>query len=179
MFRDMGKLVTFTGQFHSELITLPIHYFGRSIPCAGPDCEACLYRSARLLGYAALCGTDGVAKFYELSESFTLSVREAMSAAGIRVVKDAAHGLVVAAHRATTRNGWLVDRVELVLRRGVSVETPQLLGQVSRLFRLPTPLSSESWSSWFERVRGSQNDLLRACLLPFGRRNRESELSLY
>jgi len=170
MFRDLGKLLGFTGQFCSDVITLPVHYFGRSIPCAGENCEACLYRSPRRLSYCALCTPHGVPAMYELCESFMSSVIEGMSAVGAEVFRDATRGLVVSAKRASTRNAWCVERLELVSRRGQVVTMVELLGAVTRLYRLPLPLPSEEWQSWFERVRVEQNDLLKASLLPFGRR---------
>lgn len=169
MFRDLARYTKFTGQFISDAITLPVHYFGRSIPCAGENCEACLYRSSRKLSYVAFSSAEGVCTDVELCESFMAGVFTAMSASGAGGETGEVGGLVVSATRASTRNGWAIERVERRALRVPRVAMPELLGKVARLYRLPVAFKGESWRDWFERVRPEQNDLLRAALLPFGR----------
>lgn len=169
MFRDLARYTKFTGQFISDAITLPVHYFGRSIPCAGENCEACLYRSSRKLSYVAFCSPEGICSDMELCESFMGGVYTAMSAGGAGGEHGEVAGLVVAATRASTRSGWAIERVERRALRVPGVAMPELLGKVARLYRLPVAFNGESWRDWFERVRPEQNDLLRALLLPFVR----------
>lgn len=175
MFRDLSGQIRWTGQLLSELVVLPVHYFGRTIPCAGKDCEACGYRSPRRHGYFAACGTEGVAKFYEVCESFVHAIEDAMRPMSPRPIVDGRQALVLTVQRSSTRNAWSVDRADRASMRGQGVATVELLGNVARLYRLPVPLPSETARDWFERVRVSQNDLLRAALLPFGRSLRVHE----
>lgn len=170
MFKNLSRHVSFVGQFSSSLIVLPVHFFGRSIPCAGSECEACGYRSPRRLGYFCCYQSTPMPAFYEVCESFVDAVYQAQKVAGARSVVDAVGGLAVHLDRQTTRNAWSVKETRFTSRRGPVVEMAELLGKVAQLYRMPVPLRNESWTEWFERVRGEQNDLLRAALLPFGSR---------
>jgi len=167
MFKTLTRSTVFCGQFRSTVIVLPVHFFGRSIPCAGEGCEACSYRSPRRLGYCAFSTGSVTPEFYELCESAVNLTAQAVNAAGARDVCNAAEGVIVHLKRTSTRNAWLLEAAKLASGRGPVVATAELLGKVARMYRLPLPLRDEDPYRWFERVRPEQNDLLRACLLPF------------
>jgi len=168
MFKTLVRSTVFCGQFRSVVIVLPVHFFGRSIPCAGEGCEACSFRSPRRLGYCALTVGGVTPEFYELCESAVALTVQACNAAGAKEVCNAAEAVVVHLKRQSTRNAWMLEAAKRTSGRGPVVATAELLGRVARLYRLPLPLRDEDPYVWFERVRPEQNDLLRACLLPFG-----------
>lgn len=173
MFKTLVRQTRLMCQFRSGLIVLPVHFFGRSIPCAGEGCEACSYRSPRRLGYCALFTGGAMAEFYELCESAVCLTVEACNRAGAQHLVDAATGVSMHLLRPSTRNAWKLEGAKLDSGRGPVIGMAELLGRVARLYRLPLPLPGEDWQKWFERVRVDQNDLLRACLLPFGQSHRK------
>lgn len=170
MFKSLVRCTTFCGQFRSSLIVLPVHFFGRSIPCAGEGCEACSYRSPRRLGYCAFSTGGPTPEFYEVCESFVDITWRAVNAAAAQEVCNAASAVIIHCKRQSTRNAWLLEGAKSDLGRGPVVATAELLGKVARMYRLPVPFRDEDPYVWFDRVRGDQNDLLRACLLPFAGR---------
>lgn len=170
MFRTLVRSTVWCGQFHSMMVVLPVHFFGRSIPCAGEGCEACSFRSPRRLGYCALYTGGAKPEVYEVCESFVEVAARAVQAAGATALVEGTLGVVAHLKRPSVRNAWCLEAAKREKLRGPVVATAELLGRVARLYRLPVPLRDEDPYVWFERVRVEQNDLLRACLLPFGQR---------
>lgn len=150
----------------SRVFSVPTHWVGRSVPCAGDDCPMCALRQPRELYFAGL-------RFERASAIFELpsSVAHAINMAWHDLGGDHAAGIVVLLSRAGGRAEWNLQECSRQNLLSPKVSQPQVAAAVAELYRLAKPAPAEDFVAWFERARVGQALTLQNCVLPFGGEN--------
>lgn len=156
MITELSRLRSAKLQVLSRgIFTLPMHYVGRTVPCAGPGCPACDFRGPRRIVYVGVRvpGKTGVLEACPSLAAVLVRARERLSALDYL-------GLCVEIRRSSVRKPWELVRAELrQLTAPVLTET-DVAKDLATLFRLTLPVEGETVSHWFARVRGSQARIL-------------------
>jgi hypothetical protein len=164
MVKNFGQRLRIEFQVLSAAVySVPTHWIGRSVPCAGDDCPMCVLRQPRQLYFAGL-------RFERQSSIFELpqSLERAIEQSWVKFGGDLPAGLVVAARRAGPRDEWTVTEGQRAPLSAPKIAPAQVAAAVAELYRLEKPMLAETFVEWFERVRSGQAVVLERSVLPFG-----------
>jgi hypothetical protein len=141
--------------------SVPTHWVGRSVPCAGEDCPMCPIRQPRMLWFVGLAwqGQSGV---YEVAASLERAIDRAWRLHG----RDDAAGVVVSAGRSGPRDEWAFLDSGRGPLSAARIAPAQVAAAVAAVYRLPKPMLAERFVEWFERVRVAQAVVLENSVLP-------------
>jgi hypothetical protein len=162
MVKSLGSVRSIQCQVLSaRCYCVPVHWVGRSVPCAGESCSACALRAPRITWFVGL-HVSGVRAVYEVPDSFQAACHRAWSD---HAGKDLA-GLVVEVTRESHRDEWRMCAAFRGPLRSAAVCEPEVAGAVASLYRLAKPLVGEGFVEWFDRVRVAQDQILSKEILP-------------
>ena len=147
--------------------SVPTHWVGRSVPCAGEDCPMCIVRCPRSLFFVGL-QVAGRASVYEVPASIERIIRFAWQQSG----GASCAGIVCSAERGGSREEWIAGASRRQQLESAGIAEVQVAGAVAELYRLQRPCVGENFVEWFERVRVGQAELLESCVLPGFEENR-------
>lgn len=147
----------------SGVFSVPTHWIGRSVPCAGDDCPMCVMRQPRDLFFVGL-RFERQCSIFEVP----LSLERAITQAWAKFGGDLPAGLVVYARRSGPRDEWTAVEGQRCPLSAPKVAESQVAAAVAELYRLEKPMLAERFVEWFDRVRGGQASVLQRSILPFG-----------
>lgn len=164
MVRNFGQRMKVEFQVLSPAVySVPTHWVGRSVPCAGDECPMCVLRQPRQLYFVGL-RFERESAVYEVPSS----VERLIDACWRQVGGETCAGLVVAALRSGARDEWRGGEYRRAQLSSAKVAPAQVAAAVAELYRLEKPMLAETFVEWFERVRSGQAATLAASVLPFG-----------
>jgi len=156
MITELKKLRTAKLQVISRgFYFIPIHFVGRSVPCSGPGCPACDFRSPRRIPYipVRVPGKSGLLEACPSLADCLHRGRERLKALDYL-------GLTVEIRRSSVRKPWELVKAELRQLTAAVITETDAATALATLFRLPAPGEEETVSHWFARVRHSQAKIL-------------------
>jgi len=161
MIVSLGRSTKVAVQFLVQRVcVLPVHWFGRSVLCCGVDCPACSFRSPRLMYYAGV-----VYKSQRVVVELPSSMADVVDGACRMCNVDNPMGVAVHCERNNPREAWRL----LDARRVPAAVDPYTESNVARevalCMRIATPMATETWREWLERVRITQMPVLRNCVV--------------
>lgn len=162
MVVSLSKRLDFSLLIQStKMLTVPVHWFGRTLICPGAEiCPACYCSRPKKYHYVAatvkkrlevveLCDSLG-RTFIELAATFP----------GCTLAGFWSYG-----KRANKRSIWDIEKIGYAPEHRVDVQDSVLIDEVSSLYQLPIGATSEPLATWFERIKRSHIPLLKNCVI--------------
>lgn len=151
MLRSLSKLKEAVFQVVSpRMISVPIHWVGRSVLCAGEHCPACQLRMPRMVHYVGACVREQVCTL-EVCGSVASIIANSWGALGVSTPCGLKFWLV----RDNCRDQWtLKETAPRPVARVVSEW--EVVRDVALALRLPGPGDGEVYRTWYHRVSPPQ-----------------------
>lgn len=164
MIKNFGQRLKIEFQVLSlGVYSVPTHWVGRSVPCAGQDCPMCVLRQPRSLFFAGL-RFERESAVYEIPSS----LERAIFGGWRNAPGDEIAGVCVSATRLGPRDEWRPMETRRAQLAAPKIHQQQVAAAVAELYRLEKPMLAETFVEWFERTRSGQAVVLQAAVLPFG-----------
>lgn len=162
MVVSLSKRLDFALLIQSQrVLTIPVHWFGRTLICPGPElCPACYCSRSKKYHYVAATVSKKLS-VVELCDSLTRALLEvAATFEGCKLAGFWARG-----KRANKRSCWDIEKIGYSPELCVVVPDSVLIDEISSLYQLPIGAKGESLPTWFERIKACHVPLLKNCVI--------------